>query len=267
MTSQAAPTPRRDATVPEVLVTTEQGVMVVTINRPQAKNAVTLAVSEGVAAALDELDACDDLMVGIITGAGGTFCAGMDLKAFLLGERPVLPGRGFAGITEAPPAKPLIAAVEGYALAGGCEIVLACDMVTAGRSARFGIPEAKRGLVAAAGGLLRLPERIPPAVAMELALTGEFLDATRAYDLGLVNRLTDDGSALDEALELAHTIAANGPLATRASKRVMVEYQGWPVAERFVRQREIVDPVVTSQDAREGARAFAEKRRPNWQAR
>ncbi|QYN33836.1 crotonase/enoyl-CoA hydratase family protein [Pseudonocardia sp. DSM 110487] len=252
---------------PEVVVTAEQGVMIVTINRPHAKNAVTLAVAEGVAAALDELDARDDLAVGIITGAGGTFCAGMDLKAFLRGERPTLPGRGFAGITEAPPATPLIAAVEGYALAGGCEIVLACDMVTAGRDARFGIPEAKRGLVAAAGGLLRLPERIPRAVAMELALTGGFLDAPRAYDLGLVNRLTDNGSALDEALELAHAIAANGPLATRASKRVIVESRGWPVEERFARQREIIEPVMASEDAREGARAFAEKRRPNWQGR
>ncbi len=250
---------------PEVVVTAEQGVMIVTINRPHAKNAVTLAVAEGVAAALDELDARDDLAVGIITGAGGTFCAGMDLKAFLRGERPSLPGRGFAGITEAPPATPLIAAVEGYALAGGCEIVLACDMVIAGRGARFGIPEAKRGLVAAAGGLLRLPERIPRAVAMELALTGGFLDAPRAYDLGLVNRLTNDGSALDEALDLAHAIAANGPLATRASKRVIVESRGWPVEERFARQREIIEPVMTSEDAREGARAFAEKRRPNWQ--
>jgi enoyl-CoA hydratase len=252
---------------PEVVVTAEQGVMIVTINRPHAKNAVTLAVAEGVAAALDELDARDDLAVGIITGAGGTFCAGMDLKAFLRGERPSLPGRGFAGITEAPPATPLIAAVEGYALAGGCEIMLACDMVTASRGARFGIPEAKRGLVAAAGGLLRLPERIPRAIAMELALTGGFLDAPRAYDLGLVNRLTDDGSALDEALDLAHAIAANGPLATRASKRVIVESRGWPVEERFARQREIIEPVMTSEDAREGARAFAEKRKPNWNAR
>jgi enoyl-CoA hydratase len=252
---------------PEVVVTAEEGVMVISINRPHAKNAVTLAVAEGVAAALDELDARADLAVGIITGAGGTFSAGMDLKAFLRGERPSLPGRGFAGITEAPPATPLIAAVEGYALAGGCEIVLACDMVTAGRGARFGIPEVKRGLVAAAGGLLRLPERIPRAVAMELALTGGFLDAPRAYDLGLVNRLTDDGSALDEALELAHTIAANGPLATRASKRVISEYGGWPVEERFARQGEIIEPIMTSEDAREGARAFAEKRRPNWQGR
>ena len=252
---------------PEVLVTAEDGIMVITINRPTAKNAVTLAVSEGVAAALDELDARDDLAVGVITGAGGTFCAGMDLKGFLRGERPSLPGRGFAGITMAPPAKPMIAAVEGYALAGGCEIVLACDMVTAGRGAKLGIPEAKRGLVAAAGGLMRLPERIPPNVAMELALTGDFLDAPRAAAIGLVNRLVDDGEALAAALDLARAIAANGPLATRASKQVIVESRGWPVAERWERQASIIEPVFASEDAQEGARAFAEKRAPQWQGR
>jgi len=256
------------AAEPEVLVITDAGVMVITLNRPAAKNAVTYAVSERVATALDELDARDDLAVGIITGAGGTFCAGMDLKAFVRGEpRPSIPGRGFAGITIAPPAKPVIAAVEGYALAGGCEVVLACDMVTAGRGARLGIPEVKRGLVAAAGGLMRLPERIPANVAMELALTGDFLDAPRAHDLGLVNRLVDDGQALDAALDLARSIAANGPLATRASKRILVESRDWPDAERWERQKSITDPVIESEDAQEGARAFAEKRAPQWRAR
>jgi len=252
---------------PEVIVATEGGVMVITLNRPEAKNAVTLAVSEGVAAALDELDARDDLTVGVITGAGGTFCAGMDLKGFLRGERPSIPGRGFAGITEAPPAKPMIAAVEGYALAGGCEIVLACDMVTAGRGAKLGIPEVKRGLVAAAGGLMRLPERIPQNVAMELALTGDFLDAPRAAEIGLVNRVVDDGTALDAALELAGRIAANGPLAVRASKQIVVESRGWPPAERWERQGALIGPVFSSEDAQEGARAFAEKRAPRWQGR
>jgi len=251
----------------EVLTDIQGGVLVVTINRPEAKNAVNLAVTEGVAAALDELDARDDLTVGIITGAGGTFCAGMDLKAFLRGEVPSIPGRGFAGITEGPPAKPMIAAVEGYALAGGCEVVLSCDMVVAGRGAKFGIPEVKRGLVAAGGGLLRLPDRMPPNVAMELAMTGDFLGAERAYELGFVNRLADDGSALDAALELAGTIAANGPMAVRASKQVMVESRGWPIAERFERQKAIVDPVFVSEDAREGATAFAEKRAPEWKGR
>ncbi|MEP9385070.1 crotonase/enoyl-CoA hydratase family protein [Nocardioides sp. KR10-350] len=252
---------------PEVLVTSDGGVMVITINRPQAKNAVTLAVSEGVAAALDELDGRDDLAVGVITGAGGTFCAGMDLKGFLRGERPSIPGRGFAGITQAPPAKPMIAAVEGYALAGGCEIVLACDMVTAGRGAKLGIPEVKRGLVAAAGGLFRLPQRIPQNVAMELALTGDFLDAPRAAELGLVNRLVDDGGALDAALELAGRIAANGPLAVQASKQIVVGSPDWTSDQLWTEQGSIIEPVFASEDAKEGARAFAEKRAPKWKGR
>jgi enoyl-CoA hydratase len=243
------------------------GVMVITINRPKAKNAVNPAVAKGVAAALDELDKRDDLTVGIITGAGGTFCAGMDLKAFLRGEAPSIPGLGFAGLTEAPPAKPLIAAVEGYALAGGCEVVLASDLVVAARGAKFGIPEVKRGLAAAAGGLLRLPERIPANVAMELALTGDFLSAERAQALGLVNRLTEDGGALAGARELAAAIAANGPLAVRASKRVIVEAPTWPAGERWQRQGEILGPIFTSHDAMEGAAAFAEKRTPNWQGK
>ncbi len=251
----------------DVLVVASDGVLEITINRPEARNAVNLAVAEGIAAALDELDNRPDLVVGIIAGAGGTFSAGMDLKAFLRGEFPTLPGRGFAGIAEKPPAKPLIAAVEGYALAGGCEIVLACDMVTAGTSARFGIPEVKRGLVAAAGGLFRLPERIPPAVAMELALTGDFLTAERAHQLGLVNTLVADGDALAAAHRLADRVAANGPLATVASKKVMVESRSWPANERFTRQQSIIGPVLASQDAQEGARAFAEKRPPVWQAR
>jgi enoyl-CoA hydratase len=250
-----------------VLVEALDGVMVITINRPAARNAVNAAVAEGVAAALDDLDQRDDLQVGIITGAGGTFCAGMDLKAFLRGERPSLPGRGFAGITSRPPAKPCIAAVEGYALAGGCEIALACDMVVAARGAQFGIPEVKRGLTAAAGGLLRLPERIPRNLAMELALTGDFLPAERAHALGLVNRLTDDGAALQGARELARSIAANGPLAVRATKRVIVESPAWPHGDREERQQEILDPIFISHDAQEGARAFAEKRPPQWQGR
>src|SRR6266566_674376 len=245
-----------------VLIEASDGVLEITINRPAAKNAINLAVAKAIAAALDELDGRPHLAVGIITGAGGTFSAGMDLRAFLRGERPTVPGRGFAGITEAPPAKPIIAAVEGYALAGGCEIVLSCDLVTAGRGARFGIPEVKRGLVAAAGGLFRLPERIPPAVAMELALTGDFLDAERAYGLGLVNTLVADGEALAAAHRLAARIAANGPLATVASKKVMVESRSWPANERFTRQGPIIEPVFTSKDAREGAAAFAEKRPP-----
>ncbi|MFE1317284.1 crotonase/enoyl-CoA hydratase family protein [Kitasatospora phosalacinea] len=250
-----------------VLTEYGDGVAVITINRPEARNAVDRAVAQGVAAALDELDARDDLTVGVITGAGGTFCAGMDLKAFLRGERPVVEGRGLAGLTEAPPAKPLIAAVEGHALAGGCEIVLACDLVVAAEDARFGLPEVKRGLVAAAGGLLRLPERLPRQVAMELALTGAFLDAPRAHALGLVNRLTGSGGALAGARALAAEIAANGPLAVRATKQIVTEAPCWPAAERWQRQRALIDPVFASEDAKEGPRAFAEKRAPRWTGR
>lgn len=245
----------------------DDGITVITINRPDARNAVDRAVAEGVAAALDELDRRDDQVVGVITGAGGTFCSGMDLKAFLRGERPVVEGRGLAGITEAPPRKPMIAAVEGYALAGGCEIVLACDMVVAARDARFGIPEVKRGLVAAAGGLLRLPHRIPYQVAMEIALTGDFLEAERAHAYGLVNRLTDAGAALGGALELARAIAANGPLAVRATKQVLAEAPVWPAGEEWDRMRAVTGPVFASEDAQEGPRAFAEKRAPRWTGR
>lgn len=255
------------ATGDDVLVETRDGILVITLNRPHARNAMTQAMARCIAAALDTLDDDDGLTVGIITGAGGAFCAGMDLKGFLRGERPSIPGRGFGGVTEAPPRKPLIAAVEGWALAGGFELVLACDLVVAARGARFGIPEVKRGLVAAAGGLLRLPERLPATIATELALTGDPVDATRLHALGLVNVLTDDGGALDGALELARRISANGPLAVAASKRILYESRTWPHAERFQRQRPIVDAVFSSQDAQEGARAFAEKRAPVWQGR
>lgn len=251
----------------EVLVSREGRVLVIALNRPEAKNAITRAVAADVARALDQLDSTADLSVGVITGTGGSFCAGMDLKGFLRGERPVVEGRGFAGLTEAPPAKPLIAAVEGYALAGGCEIVLACDLVVAARSAKFGIPEVKRGLVAAGGGLLRLPHRVPPQIAMELALTGDMIGAERAYEVGLVNRLAADGNALEVALGLARTIAGNGPLAVAASKQILIEHEQWPEAERFRRQRALSAPVFASEDAREGARAFAEKRAPEWRAR
>ena len=250
-----------------VLTDDAGGVLVITINRPEARNAVNGEVARGIAAALDALDSRDDLNVGVITGAGGTFCAGMDLKAFLTGERPAVPGRGFGGLTQAPPAKPLIAAVEGYALAGGCEIALSCDLVVAADNAKFGLPEVKRGLVAAAGGLLRLPRRIPYQVAMELALTGDFLPAERGHALGLVNRLTDDGAALDGARQLAGSIAANGPLAVRATKRVIVESPAWPAGKRAELQQEILGPLFISQDAQEGARAFAEKRAPQWRGR
>lgn len=242
-------------------------VLVMTMHRPEARNAMDRATSEALAAALDELDARDDLRLGVVTGSGGTFCSGMDLKGFLRGERPMVEGRGFAGLTERPPRKVLIAAVEGYALAGGFEMVLACDLVVASRAAKFGLPEAKRGLVASAGGLMRLPRRIPYHVAMEFALTGDMLDAERAYALGLVNRLAEPGQALAGALQLAESVAANGPLAVATSKRIVSESADWSQAEMFERQKPIAAPVFTSSDAREGSAAFAEKRKPNWTGR
>jgi enoyl-CoA hydratase len=241
------------------------GVLVVIIDRPAARNAIDTATAEQLAAAMKRLDDDREIVAGVLTGAGGTFCAGMDLKAFLRGERPSIGARGFAGLVEQPPRKPLIAAVEGFALAGGFEIVLACDLIVAARDAQFGLPEVRRGLVAAAGGLMRLPVRIPYHVAMEWALTGERVPATRAWELGLVNRLTDPGRALAEALELATSISENGPLAVRATKQVIVSASDWNSAEAFTRQREITEPVRSSADAREGALAFAEKRAPQWQ--
>ncbi|GAA3752055.1 crotonase/enoyl-CoA hydratase family protein [Salinactinospora qingdaonensis] len=248
----------------EVHYTAADGVAVITINRPRAKNAVNGAVAQGIAKALDDLDARPDLRIGIITGAGGTFCAGMDLKGFLEGDMPTVGDRGFGGFAQRPPRKPLIAAVEGYALAGGFEAVLACDLVVAAEDATFGIPEVKRGLVAAGGGLLRLQHRIPRNIAMEFALTGDFLPATRAAELGLVNRLTSSGGALEGAHELAARVAANAPLAITASKRVIVESDDWSSDEQWQRQEEITAPVFSSQDAMEGAAAFAEKRQPDW---
>ena len=248
----------------EVLVSVDGGVGVITINRPQAKNAVNAAVARGIADAIDDLDARKDVSVLVLTGAGGTFSAGMDLKAFLAGELPMIEGRGFGGITEAPPKKPIIAAVEGYALAGGFELVLSCDLIVASEEAKFGLPEPKRGLVAAAGGVMRLPRRIPYHIAMEIALTGDFYPATRLHELGLVNRITPAGKALEEATELAEKIAANAPLALAATKKIMVESIDWSLDEMFAKQDEITGPVFTSKDAMEGAAAFAEKRAPVW---
>jgi len=251
----------------EVLVDIHDGIQVITINRPQARNAVTLAVARGIAAALDELDSRDDLRIGILTGAGGNFSAGMDLKGFLRGEQPIIEGRGFGGLTARPPRKPLIAAVEGYALAGGFELVLACDLVVAAETAQFGIPEVKRGLAATAGGLVRLPRQLPYRIALELALTGDMLPARRAHEYGLINRLVPQGESLAQTRRLAHSIAANGPLSVAASKRVITESQDWPAAEIWDRQAALTDHVFTSADAREGSAAFAEKRQPVWQGK
>jgi enoyl-CoA hydratase len=252
---------------PAVTIERRDAVLVITLDRPEARNAVNQALASGVAAALDELDGDDTLHAGVLTGAGRGFCAGMDLKAFVRGESPYAGGRGFAGICERPSDKPLIAAVEGFALAGGLEIALACDLLVAARGARLGIPEAKRALVAAGGALRRLPQRVPLGIALEMALTGDPITAERGYELGLVNRLADPGAALDTALELADAIAQNGPLALAASKRILNESADWPDSEFFTRQAEITEPVMASEDAREGATAFAEKRAAVWQGR
>jgi enoyl-CoA hydratase len=250
----------------EVKVEAEDGVLVVTINRPEAKNAMTKAAAEAIAAAMDRLDAENDLRCAILTGAGGTFCSGMDLKGFLKGELPVAGDRGFGGLTAWTPQKPVIAAVDGYALAGGMELALACDMIVANSEAKFGIPEVKRGLVAAGGGVVQLPRLLPRPLAMELALTGDPIPAPRAFELGLVNRVTE-GPALEAARDLAAAITANGPLALIASKGIVRDSWLWPDNEVHDRQGPYIAKVFASEDAKEGARAFAEKRQPVWKGK
>ncbi len=250
-----------------VLVEVTGGVMTITLNRPQARNAANKALAVGVAAAIDELESNEELRAAIITGAGGTFCSGMDLKAFVKGEHPVVEGRGFAGFCSYNPSKPVIAAVEGYALAGGFEIAIACDLIVAAEDAKFGIPEVKRGLAAGAGGLIRLPKQIPLRIAKQLALTGDFFSAQRAYELGLVNEVVPSGGALVAARALAEKIAGNGPLAVRVSKKLVDSAQDWTSDEMFDKQDPIIAPVITSEDAIEGATAFAEKRAPVWKGK
>jgi enoyl-CoA hydratase len=252
---------------PAVLTERRGNVLLITINRPELRNAVNAAVAAGVAGALDELDAEDSLSVGVLTGAGGFFSAGMDLGAFVRGESPWFGDRGFAGIAQRASVKPLIAAIEGFAVAGGMEVALACDLIVAASGAKLGIPEAKRSLVAAGGALLRLPRRMPYHVVMELALTGDTMPAERFHELGVVNRLAEPGAAVDVALELAATIARNGPLALSASKRILQEQYDWATSEMWERQGAISGPVFVSEDAKEGAAAFKEKRDPVWRGR
>ena len=251
----------------EVLVEHRGAVQVIVINRPEARNALNRAVAVGIRDAVDELDGLDELRAGVLAGAGGTFSSGMDLKAFLGGEVPSFPGRGLCGITQTPPRKPLVGAAEGWALAGGFELLLACDLVVAGASARFGVPEVKRSLVAGAGGALLLAKRVPRALALELLLTGDPIDAARAAEIGLVNRVVPEGGALEAAVELAERIAANGPLAVMATKQIALSGGDWPPEQCWDQAAGLTAAVFASQDAREGARAFAEKRAPVWRGR
>jgi len=249
-----------------VLTSEDNGVLLIRLNRPEARNAVNSALAAGVSAALDRLDAEPALRVGVITGNGAGFSAGMDLKALLRKEDPNT-HRGFAGIARKPPNKPLIAAVEGFALAGGLEIALSADLIVAARGARLGVPEVKRGLVAAAGGLMRLPRRIPYGAAMYLAITGDPISAERAYELGLVAELCEPGQALERALALARIVVRNAPLAVQASKEIVREALDLDDAQGWALQDRLAHGPLHSEDAREGARAFVEKRDPNWQGR
>jgi enoyl-CoA hydratase len=252
----------------EAVLTERRGnVLLVTINRPEVRNAVNAAVAAGIAGALEELDGDQELSVGILTGAGGFFCAGMDLGAFVKGESPWFGDRGFAGIAQRASRKPLIAAIEGFAVAGGMEIALACDLIVAAEGAKLGIPEAKRSLVAAGGALLRLPRRMPYHVVMELALTGDPLPAERFHEFGVVNRLAKPGDAIDAALELAASVAKNAPLALIASKQILQQQFDWSSAEMWEKQGAISGPVFASEDSKEGAAAFKEKRDPVWKGR
>lgn len=251
-----------------VRIEESNGILLVTINRPESRNAINYDTAVQLAHAFERLDADPNLRLGILTGAGKGFSAGMDLKDFAKSRiRPRVGNRGFAGLNEAPPAKPLIAAVEGFALAGGFEMVLACDMVVAAKDAKFGLPEVKRGLVPGSGGLLRLPRRLPQPVAMEMVLTGDMFTAERAYQFGLVNELTEPGQALEAAMALAQRISENGPLAVQAAKKIMAASLDWPQQEMFARQAPLMKHIFESEDAREGALAFAEKRKPVWQGK
>ena len=208
-----------------------EGIMVITVNRPAARNAITIDTAHAMAEAFDELDRRDDIRIGILTGAGNTFSSGMDLKDFArTGKRSVVPGKGFAGLNKCPPKKPLIAAVEGYALAGGFEMMLACDLVVAANNAVFGLPEVKRGLVAGSGGMLRLPRHIPYRIAMEIVLTGDMLSAERAHHFGLINVMTEPGRALQGAIDLARRICENGPMAIQVAKQVV--HEAWTLTRR-----------------------------------
>jgi len=248
----------------ELLTEVRDRVMIITLNRPEAMNSVNKALAEQMEAALIELDANDDVAVGVLHGGESRgFSAGMDLKAFVSGGMPNIDGRGFAGITEKAADKPLIAAVHGFALAGGLEIALSCDLLVADAGAKLGIPEVGVGLFAGAGALSRLQRRVPYGMAMQMALTGEPITAEQGHEAGLVQVLSDKGGALDAAIDLANRIAKNAPLGLAASKRLIRDYGGLD-GGFWADQQPLIDSVFGSADAIEGATAFAEKRAPNW---
>lgn len=240
---------------------------IITINRPGRKNSFDRATAYAMEAAIDRFEADDDLRVAVLTGAGDVFCAGQDIIAAGVGEIGTTERRGGGGIMAQPPEKPIIAAVEGYAVGGGLEVCLSCDLIVAARTAMMGLPEAKRGFPAMGGGLFRLPRRVPYSVAMEVAITGALWPATRFYELGLVNRLTEPGAALAQACELAETIASAGPVAVRASKAIVRGSLEWSDADSWTHQQTFVDRVLNSADYLEGLNAFAERRRPVWKGR
>ena len=243
-------------------------VALITINRPEAKNAVNGDVAEGIEAAIDKAEADDEIWLGVLTHAGDVFCAGADLKAINSGDaaRLATPTGGFGGITAKQRTKPIIVAMNGPAYAGGCEIVLSCDLVVASTDAKFGVPEVKRNLVAAAGALFRLPKAMPKNLAMEMLLTGDPIDAQRAYEVGFVNRLAEPGKAVDVALEFAAQISENAPLAVRKSREIAPKsYENDD--EAFADSGKAMGAVMASEDTKEGLTAFIEKRKPNWQGR
>lgn len=241
--------------------------LLITLNRPDARNAVNGQMARELAAALDGLDADPSLVVGIIRGEGRGFSAGMDLRAFLEGDTPMFEDRGFGGFAQRGPSTPLIAAIEGFAVAGGLEMALACDLIVAASDAKLGLPEVKRSLIAAGGGLLRLAQRIPYHVAAEIALTGDHIPVDRLYHVGLVNRVAEPGRAVEVALELATRLVDNAPLALEGSKYILENAADWGLAEGWKQQVPVMQRVGQSEDAREGATAFAERRAPVWRGR
>jgi enoyl-CoA hydratase len=251
-------------TSPHIITERRGHVLLVTINRPEVRNAFSPETTRQMGAAMDQLEAEDDLFLGIITGANGVFSAGADLKAVAAGEKHGDRPRGNFGLCAKPPAKPLIAAVEGFALGGGFEIVLACDLIVAARDTRFGLPEVKRNLVALAGGVLRLPSRLPYHLAMEMALDGDPRSAKFLHAHGMINELTEPGQALAGALELAEKILRNGPTAVAATAQIIRQNREWPTDVAWEKQREIAARALSSQDREEGIRAFLEKRPPKW---